>query len=250
MDRAAAPPAALVRDPAVLLSVAGSKADRRRLRLEELGRDWALAHGIPTPHVVASDGHGRWLASERVDDVADLVPLVDALDLAARISRAPTPRFKVPSSDRSDPLGRPFTALLLTTIGVSPSTFLRLRAAAAALPRTATAHGSFHPGNVIMSETGPLIVGWEHLGPGHPHQDTLQYLSMQPLDVSLPEVESMLLGVGRVERRGIVVCFRWLTLRNLTAHVSHRSRAMEDVTTLRTRWRAVDEFSAAIGGRI
>ncbi len=248
-----APPAALLRDPGALVSVAGNRDQRRRLRLEALGRGWALAHGLPTPRVIAGDGEGRWLVGERIIGEVGGVSLADALDLAARIARAPAPRFHVRSSSwRTNPLTRPVRAALLPTVGVSPITFLRVRAAAASLPRAHTSHGDFHPGNLIRSDAGPVIIDWEHLGPGYLHEDTLRYLTTRPIDVSLPEVESMLLGVGGDERREIVACFRWLTLRNLVGHVAApRTRALlDDVATLRSRWRAVDEFAAAIGGAV
>lgn len=249
-SRTARPPLDLLKDPGVLVSVADSRDARRRLQLEELGRAWALAHGLPTPRVIASDADGRWLASEWIDGVGD-VGLCDALDLAARIARMPIPRFAIPSSSwRGNPLTRPIRATLLPTVGVNPATFLRVRAAAAALPRTHATHGDFHPGNLIRSDAGPLVIDWEHLGPGYVHEDALRYLTTQTVDVSLPEVESMLLGVRRVERPGIVACFRWLTLRNLAGHVgTPKERAsLEDVASLKSRWRAVDAFATAMAG--
>ena len=241
----------LLNDPALVVATARTADERRRLQREELGRRWAAEHGIPTPAVVASDPDGRWLVGERVEE-AGVVPLGDALEIAARIARAPVPDLGIaPSTWRASPLTRPLRALMLPTVGVSPMTFLRVRAAAADLPRDHSVHGDFHPGNLLRSGAGPVVVDWEHLGAGYARADELRFLTTQPLDVSIPEVESMMLSAGRVERRRIVACFRWLTLRNLAGHADlarHRTH-LEDVAVLRERWRVVDAFAeASIGG--
>lgn len=84
-----------------------------------------------------------------------------------------------------------------------------LAAALAELPPAATGprlcHGDFHPGNVILSPGGPVVVDWFNAGRGHPAGDIAR--------------TSLLLGAGLDDTAQV---------EHLPGHTPHRLRLLHD----------------------
>jgi aminoglycoside phosphotransferase (APT) family kinase protein len=77
-------------------------------------------------------------------------------------------------------------------------------------------HGDFHPGNVIISPAGPIVIDWPNATRGDPAADVARTLLLLRLG-ELPEDSPAVLR--RIERIG-----RWLLKRGYTAAYERSSR--------------------------
>lgn len=226
---------------------------RRALRREVSGRRWAAEHGIPTPRIISSDARGSRLVTERVPDRSGSVPLPDVMMLARRIAAAPTPTFDdPPTSWRARRLTMPVRLGCVALLGVDPRDCLAARAEAVRLPSDATSHGDFHPGNVLLSARGAVVIDWEHLGPGYRHTDALRYLATQPVATSAPWVETLMAGEAASRRQEVLVCLRWIVLRTMLGKMQERlvGRVPDPVPSLRAAWRDWESLIAGLGDRV
>ncbi len=223
---------------AVVVDVAADEEGRRLVLLEVRGRAWARAHGVPVPDVLAADPGGGWLVGRRVPPATPSGTgyVAAAVAAARRVEAAPPPRGGPPASAWRAPRRTRAVraARLLREPAVDLTTFRRVRAAALALPRTATAHGDFYFRNVLAAPAddagrgvGVAVVDWEHLAPAPPRTDLLRLWTTTKDDADRAAVlEAALAGLDRSALAVASVLGHWLALRllaeNVTAPRSHR----------------------------
>lgn len=141
--------------------VAWDEATRARLVHEQAALGLLAGRAVPVPRPVAVDEDAGWLLVERAAEHRAAGPayVEAAVQAAAAIAAVPLPALAEPplraagrggSGARRAPRRGLALRTLRSLLGPVPvRAFLRHRAAAARLPRTTTAHGDFHPGNVL-----------------------------------------------------------------------------------------------------
>jgi aminoglycoside phosphotransferase (APT) family kinase protein len=147
--------------------------DRRSLAGEAAVMDWVVTHGYPCPRPVEVVPDG--LVMERIEGVNMLDDILAhpwrlrshaALlgDLHTRLHRLPVP----------DGLAEPFG------------------------PGDALVHGDLHPGNVMLTTDGPLVIDWTNAVRGPPGADVaVTWLLMAAADPPSSSFERAVVGVFR-----------------------------------------------------
>jgi aminoglycoside phosphotransferase (APT) family kinase protein len=166
--------------------------------------------GVPAPapgDIVEVDGR-RGLVFERVDGLSMLADMNRhplhllrnarrLAELQAQIHRLTIPRLP------------PYRHELERTVGLSPHVpeAIRARALAAleALPdAAAVCHGDFHPGNVLLTPNGPIVIDWMTARAGSPWADvarTCLLLTIGGRNAGAMLSPALKLGLGLYYRR-------------------------------------------------
>ena len=126
------------------------------------------------------DGQSMW--QQMLDRPSDVSALTRDL---ADIQRA---LFTVGIPERIPELVDRLTRKIAVAARLSDTDKAEALAMTASLPRgAALLHGDLHPGNVLMSSTGPVVIDWFDATIGHPVADVLRSsLLMQPVADSSP----------------------------------------------------------------
>lgn len=183
-------PGLILRRPKVPRSLAGEAAIM----------DWVVARGYPCPPVVEVVDEG--LVMGRVEGVSMLDDLVAhpwrvrshatlLADLHGWLHRLPAP------PDLRQPFG----------------------------PGTALLHGDLHPGNVLLSPDGPMVIDWTNAAAGPPGADVaVSWLLMAGASVEVPVVERILVSALRrvLVRSFLSAAGRDLAAASLAAVLAHR----------------------------
>lgn len=173
-------------------------------------REAALARavhalGVPTPgvaDVVTIDGRAG-IIFERTDGPTMLERLAGEADRAGELAR----QLAALHADlhARDAAGLPGQReRLRRKIVEAPDLAAGARAAVLdaldALPDgTALCHGDFHPGNVIMTPSGPVIVDWPNATRGHPVADVARTLLL---------IEHAAVGPAPTDHGGVIAAMR------------------------------------------
>jgi hypothetical protein len=214
--------------PETVVEVALSDRGRRDLDLEVAGRDWAVRCGVTTPPVVAS-GPG-WIVSRRWPTGTTSGPdfVRAAVADAGRIATAPVEDWMIAGTGmwRAAARGRARRVARLVVGGMRIPEFLRARRVAAALPATRTAHGDFHPGNLLFDDDSRTlaVVDWTHTGPAPRHTDLLRLWGQLANDADAELVaDAVLADTPPEERPGVGALWHWLALRQLAEQLTDPS---------------------------
>jgi hypothetical protein len=210
--------------PTLVVEVALTERGRQDLDWELQGRRWADGCGLRTPPVVDS-GPG-WVVSRRWPDGEAAGPdfvraAIEAADLIAAHD-APTWATARPPLWRATSRGRLRRAARLAAGGMRLVEFARARRIGAHLPADSTAHGDFHPGNLLFDpERCELaVVDWTHLDAAPRHTDLVRLWGQLPDDADSAAVaEAVLARTSRRERASVGALWHWLALRQLAEHL-------------------------------
>lgn len=229
--------------------VAGDAAARDRLAHERDALLLLAAHGVPVPRALSADPEAGWLLVERAPEDPPRGPryVEAAVAAAAAVGAVPLSGLRPASTSRAAHGGRERRAprrgvalrALRALLGPVPvRAFLQHRAAAARLPRTTTAHGDFHPGNVLFdADAGRVaVVDLELLGPAPAGLDLCQLWCglRDPADRDL-----VLQALRQVPGARPDVLLPWIAVRSLadvTAALPSRARERDLVDLAVDAW--------------
>lgn len=178
-----------------------------RVRLEAAAMTAARTAGVSVPEVleiVTVDGQPG-LVMERVEGVDLFTGLARRPWRLAGTARA-LGRLQAGLHDTAAPAGLPeLRPMLRRRIAAVPNLSRRARAHALGelqrLPdRDRLCHGDFHPGNIIASARGPVIIDWANAARGDPMADLARTVLMLRVAPLPPAMSPMLRCVDRVGR--------------------------------------------------
>jgi aminoglycoside phosphotransferase (APT) family kinase protein len=194
-------------EPGAVLKLYRSSAGVRSMEIERAAVTAARAAGAPVPAA---------LGSVQVDDRPGLIlERADGLDLLTTLDRKPWLLLGVGETmarchaalheTRATSALPALKELVASTLQGSSLIPTPLRDHALAtierLPDgDRLCHGDFHPGNIIMTARGPVIIDWAGSTRGDPHADvalSLLLLRMGELPESAPPLIRALAGFGR-----------------------------------------------------
>jgi Phosphotransferase enzyme family len=202
------------------IHIAYDEVTRSRIVEEAARLRWAARQGIPVPEV--RDSRPEWLVTQRaVDDGATGGRrYVEAAVAAAQaISRAaeppPSVRGPLPSHGGGRWAGMVRLGRILRS-PLSPTEFRRARAAAAALPQQALAHGDFVLHNILFdgSRGSVTVIDWEFLRYAPAHYDLLLLWPRLAAEEDRAVVMEAVLSTTQ-DRRSVGVLHHWLSIRLL-----------------------------------
>lgn len=228
-------------DPVVVLDVAVDEPGRRRNRQEVAGRRWAHEAGVHVPEVLAADQAGGWLLGRYAQPIGVVNEglLLEAVQVARLIADGPALSGLSGRTWRASRRSAPVRAVQLVRARLPVRAFVGARAAAAALPRDAIAHGDFHLGNLLTAGGRLACVDWEFLGPAPVGTDLLRLWATLE-DPQLRDLVRELLfsQVPSAGHPNLAVLARWIAIRSLAEAASEpdgfeRARALRRARQVR-----------------
>jgi hypothetical protein len=202
------------------IHIAYDELTRSRIQEEAARLKWAARQGIPVPAV--RDSRPEWLVTERAadDGATGGRRYVEAAVAAAQaISTATEPPPSVRGPLPSHGGGRWAGMVRLSRIvrsPLSPREFRRARAAAAALPQKALAHGDFVLHNILFDAARGTVtvIDWEFLRYAPAHFDLLLLWPRLAAEEDRAVVMEAVLRTTQ-DRRAVGALHHWLSVRLL-----------------------------------
>jgi hypothetical protein len=240
--------------PDVVVEVALTERGLADLRLERQARQWAADRGIRTPAVL--EYGPTWMAGEvwPTGPATGAVFVAEAVRAADHISAEPAPDWMCagPGRWRAPARGRLRRVVRLAQSGVPLAEFARARRVAADLPLTVTAHGDYHPGNLLFdTASGQLaVIDWTHAGPAPRYTDLLRLWGQAPSDEDSEALASTVLAtVTDDERVGVGALWHWLALRQLAEYLTQSTTSGDADYPARVwrRLRLARSFARSLG---
>lgn len=194
--------------------------------------------GVAVPAVLAAAEDGSWLLGRQAAPVggASVQVVREAVALALAVAAGTLPVLEPVRTWRAPRRTAVPRAARLVRARMPMRAFLSARAAAAALPDDAVAHGDFHLGNLLELDGRLVVVDWEYLAPAPVGTDALRLWATLEDPQRREEVRVLLHdAVPPSAHGGLEVLARWLALRSLAEAASEPVPAEREAALRRAR---------------